>query len=158
MGFNIAGIVINKNYNGKLDELKEDLGYDFSNAQEITFEAASSNWKEEGICDAYLGEHGTILFLNHESCIDAHSVEGANVLTFALSEVSMAFIFFYYEGDQLVRSFSAFNGEKEAEEGAPLPSEKGADELDSTFNQIKEVIGESFWDIDMSAKSLRIEF
>ncbi|MEH0155076.1 hypothetical protein V6R21_13100 [Limibacter armeniacum] len=157
MGFNIAGVVINKNYKDNLNQLNEDMGLDFSKAEEITFEVASSNWKEEGICDAYFCEMGTILFMNHENCLEGTSItNGINVFTFAMSEVTMTFLFSYYEGELLVREFMAHEGEKENELGEPLPSEAGTDESGATFNQIGAVLGKSFWDIDLAEKAYRL--
>lgn len=97
MGFNISGLAINKNYENEFDSLQKELGLNLKKESEIDFETASSNWKDEGICDVYFSEKGTLLFLNMDMCIDSFPLMNDNSLTFALSETSMAFSISYCE-------------------------------------------------------------
>ncbi|WFO14740.1 hypothetical protein M601_012375 [Cellulophaga baltica 4] len=97
MGFNLSGIAINKNFEADFDYLQEKLGWNLEKQSEIDFETASSNWKDEGICDVYFSEQGTLLFISMDRCTESFSIENQNVLTFALSETSMAFNIIYTE-------------------------------------------------------------
>lgn len=63
MGFNISGLAINKNYEKDFDKLQEELGWNLKKESEISFESASSNWTEEGICNVYFTEKGTLMFI-----------------------------------------------------------------------------------------------
>jgi len=155
MGFNFSGIVINKSYKDNVKGLQEDLGLNLEPAGEINYQQASANWKDEGICDIYFSEHGTLLFLHYSMCLEARSIENCKVLTFAVSEVSMAFTFNYCEGDKLVRSFMEAESERVSDEGEQLPAEEGHDALDATIAQLGTVLGQTFWSIDFEAKAFR---
>jgi hypothetical protein len=111
MGFNIAGIVVNKNYENQTEELGKSLGLNLRFEKEITGEEATSNWKDDGICDIYFAENGTILYLPFNMCAtESYAIENQDVLTFAYSETSMAFNFDYYENGEFRRKiFEAEN-------------------------------------------------
>lgn len=166
MGFNISGIVINKNYKSSLNELMQEFGWtlDMENPEEITFQEASANWKDEGICDIYFAENGTIIFAHHELCLEPKFVEGfdtANVLAFGLSETSMAFSFAYSEGPNLRRQFFQVddNRYEGMEHGEPLPIEE--DETDPSeiiWKQMGVVLGKRFWDVAANDIAYRYTF
>lgn len=166
MGFNVSGIVINKNYNGKLDELKKEFGWTFNmeGPETISFHDASSNWKDEGICDIYFSEQGTLLFLHYEMCMDPLFIKNfdtANVLTFALTEISMAFSFIYCEGDTLRRRFFVAEDRrhKSVEHGTPLPVEETeTDPSEIIWKQMAIVLGKRFWDIASDEPAYRFTF
>jgi hypothetical protein len=159
MGFNIAGVVINKNYEGKLEELQDDLGLKFTREKEITYEEASANWKDDALVDVYFSKNGTLLFMAMDMCIEGYSIAQQHVLTFAYSETSMAFTLNYYEDDDLKRSIMEVNNEKTDDEGDPLPEEaQTSDTADLIVKKISSVLGESFWDIDVAAPAIRCRF
>ena len=85
MGFNISGLAINKNYENDFDSLQKELGWNLKKETEIDFETASSNWKDDGICDVYFSENGTLLFNSMEMCTESFPLKNDNSLTFALS-------------------------------------------------------------------------
>lgn len=156
MGFNISGIVINKNYKDKLPALQKDLGLDIEFVEEINFETASANWKDEGICDIYFSEQGTLLFVNMDMCIEPWSIETGNTLTFALSEISMAFCLNYCEGRNLKRSIMEVNGKRMSEEGEQLAVEATApDTSEIIWAQLGAVLGQTFWNIEPEEKAYR---
>ena len=64
MGFNLSGLAINQNYKDSFDQLQKGLGWTLKKESDINFETASSNWKEDGICDVYFSENGTLLFIS----------------------------------------------------------------------------------------------
>ena len=156
MGFNIAGIVINKNYDNKIEELSNSLRLKLTFEKEISYEEASSNWKDEALCDIYFAEQGTLLFLDMERCANGYSIDSQNVLTFAASETSMAFSLNYFEGKQLRRSIMEYNGEIMMQSGNPLPEEASSgDTWDLISSKIGTVLGQSFWDIENDLKAFR---
>ncbi len=55
MGFNIAGIVINKNYDNKIEELGNSLGLKLTFEKEVSYEEASSNWGADLECMLIFG-------------------------------------------------------------------------------------------------------
>jgi hypothetical protein len=159
MGFNVSGIVINKNYKDNLDALQKEFNWNLEFDKEIYFQTASENWKEEGLCDIYFSEQGTLLFLNMDMCLDPWSVKNGNVLTFVLSETSMAFKLDYYEADKQLRSIMEVNGERISDDGEQLQIEETEqDTSEIIWGQIENVLGEKFWNIEPDAKSYRYRF
>ena len=106
MGFNISGIATAINLQSNLGLIEKEIGFKLTFEKEIDFETASSNWKEEGICDIYYTENATLIFINFEYTTNAYSFQNQPTLTFALSETSMAFCFYYCENGEIIREKS----------------------------------------------------
>jgi len=53
MGFNISGLVINKNYKNDLPALEAILDEKLVLEKEVMFEEACESFKEDGYCDIY---------------------------------------------------------------------------------------------------------
>ncbi|MDR3287522.1 MAG: hypothetical protein LBT27_08775 [Prevotellaceae bacterium] len=156
MGFNLSGIVINKNYKENIEFVEKEFDWNLEFIEEIAFEVASENWKEEGLCDIYFSEHGTMIFLNMDMCIDSWSTQNDNVLTFALSETSMAFNLEYCEKKENLRSIMEVGGKKMSEEGDKLPVEETLSDISEIiWEQIGIVLGKSFWKIAPEEKAYR---
>lgn len=157
MGHNISGIAINKNFENNTEELSKLLGVELQIENEIIFEEASENWKEEGYFDVYFSKNGTLVFANIDYCLEPYSHKETNILTFALSETSMTFNIGYTENDVLVRSIMKVNDEIVDEEGAPLQCEidNEDDMTEAIFDQIGEVIGMHFYEIELDEKAYR---
>lgn len=157
MGHNISGIAINKNFENNVEELSKLLGVELQIENEIIFEEASENWKEEGYFDVYFSKNGTLIFANIDYCLEPYSHKETNILTFALSETSMTFNIGYTENDVLVRSIMKVNDDILDEEGAPLQCEidNEDDMTEAIFDQIGEVIGTHFYEIELDEKAYR---
>ncbi|WP_165749543.1 hypothetical protein [Cellulophaga sp. Z1A5H] len=159
MGFNLSGIAINKNFEADFDYLQGKLGWNLEKHSEIDFETASSNWKDEEICDAYFSEQGTLLFISMDRCTESFSVENQNVLTFALSETSMAFNIIYTENCIEKRSIMQVEDHRMHDEGEKLAVESTSeDPSEIIWNQMGVVLGKPFWDIAPDAKATRYIF
>lgn len=159
MGFNISGLVINKNYENNLDDLQQKLGWSLQKVEDINFETASENWKEPNICDVYFTETGTILFLGMDKCMESYPIEDVNTLSFILSEVSMSFNLNYCENGINKRSFMATEGMKVMEEGEELDAEHKNDDLSEViWEQIGIVLGIPYMEIDLGANATRYHF
>ncbi len=159
MGFNISGLAINKNYESEFEQLQKELGWNLKKQSEINFETASSNWTEDGICDVYFSEKGTLLFISMDMCTESFELKEDNTLTFALSENSMAFNLNYCEKGIEKRSIMEVNGERMQNEGKKLDVEdKSEDTSEIIWNQIEVVIGKRFWDIEPDEKAIRYVF
>ena len=159
MAFNISGLAINKNYENEFVELQKELGWNLEKQSEIDFETASSNWTEDGICDVYFTEKGTLIFMSMDMCAESWSLKNDNTLTFALSETSMAFNINYNENGIEKRSIMEVNDERMQDEGEKLGIEdKSEDTSEIIWNQIEVVIGKRFWDIEPNEKAVRYVF
>lgn len=159
MGFNISGIAINRNFKDNFGLLTEHFEWNLEFQEEITFETAAENWKEDHICDVFFTDKGTLLFASMERCIDPWSLPDCNVLSFALSETSMAFNLNYTENGTLKRQVMEHEGKIMSEEGIKLETEQNTgDTSEAIWNQMEKIIGCRFWDIDFSAKAYRYVF
>ena len=159
MGFNISGLAINKNYENDFDSLQKELGWNLKKETEIDFETASSNWKDDGICDVYFSENGTLLFISMEMCTESFPLKNDNSLTFALSETSMAFYINYCENGIEKRLIMEVNDERMEDEGEKLGVENTAEDTSEIIlNQLEVVIGKRFWDIEPDEKATRYLF
>lgn len=159
MGFNISGLAINKNYEKEFDLLQKELGWNLEKQSEIDFETASSNWTEDGICNVYFTEKGTLMFIGMDMCTESFPLKNDNTLTFALSETSMAFNINYCENGVEKRSIMEVNDERMTDEGEKLEVEgKSEDTSEIIWNQIEQVIGKRFWDIEPDEKAVKYVF
>lgn len=155
MGFNISGLAINKNYEKDFDQLQNELGWKLEKQSEIDFETASTNWTEEGICNVYFTENGTLIFLEMDMCDEPFPLKNDNTLTFALSETSMAFNIIYCENGVEKRSIMEFNDNRMTDDGERLAVEDlSEDPSEIIWNQIERVIGKKFWDIEPDEKAV----
>ncbi|MFB9077703.1 hypothetical protein ACFFLS_00665 [Flavobacterium procerum] len=159
MGFNFSGIAINKNYKDNFEELQEKLGWTLEKTEEIDFETASANWKDEGICDVSFDENATLLFVSMDRCTNLHYLEDAAVFTFALSETSMAFYLGYSENGEEKREIMEVEDDRVTDDGEPLKAEENEDDTSEViWNMIGEVLGEDFWSRAHDEKAYRYIF
>lgn len=168
MGLNIAGVVIDKNYQNNLSELENIIGEKLFFEKEITFEEASENWKEDSYCDIYFTSQGTFALMSFEKAGFDFYGENRKVFSFVLSEMTMYFSVNYSENGDLLRNILAKEDEFLENEGEPFDFEKEEETDDEDFNPydkseliyhlIEKTLGESFWDIDLGAKCYRYRF
>ncbi len=126
MGFNFSGLVIGKSYKNKPKDFMNEVGQylRLSDPEEINYEMAEANWKDEGLCDVYFGDKGTILYTaDPEVCIDPWLQEDVRAMSFVYLEMSMFFNMVLSENKQVIRKISEENGEIKHQSGEPLPFE-----------------------------------
>lgn len=156
MGFNISGIAVAKNLQNDIEKIEKEIGFQLEFVEEINFETASSNWKEEGICDIYFGERGSIIFLNHELSIEEYSIMDLPTLTFAMSDVASTYMFHYYENGIFKRSKAESEGKEMRVEGESLDIEFTPIDMDGIiWHLIDETLGQKFMEIDLADKAFR---
>ena len=104
MGFNFAGIAINKNVKEEISVLQQLLGKKLTLTDEIYFEDAMSYHKEDNDCDVYFNQNGTLVFLSEPIANSLKNAsKGMKVLQFAVSETSMVFVLELSENEEIVR-------------------------------------------------------
>ena len=156
MGFNISGIVIDKNLEGKIEKIENSFDWNLQKEEDIYFEEAMENWKEDGICDIYFSKTATLIFVDMETIQDEYKMEDANVLSFVISETSMAFYLNYYENNELRRKIMDMNGEIVSEYGDPLDLEDQYQETDELiWAMIESLLGKSFFKIQNDEPAVR---
>ena len=159
MGFNISGIAINKNYKNNFEQLEKELGWKLIKHGELDFESASSNWKEDEFCDVYFTKNGTLLFISMDRCETNFCLQHNNVLTFVLSETSMAFKVGYTEKGVEKRKIVEVDDIRMVDKGEVLQAEMNTEDTSEIiWNLIEEIIGKRFWDIEFDDKALRYMF
>lgn len=157
MGFNIAGLVINHNFNHDITALADALYWELKFVDEISFEKASANWITDHV-NVYFGSKGTFIFFPHEWAMNKYHVTGYDSLCFAYSEVSMAFLLSHMDAEGNYRSFIEMEGKRNLEEGIELELEAtitDAPELIMTL--IDETLGEPWQGIDLESKCLNCQ-
>ena len=66
MGYNISGLVIDKNYENDIEQIENILGEKLVFDKKVDFESGSENWKDDNYCDIYFSEKGTLIFISME--------------------------------------------------------------------------------------------
>jgi len=156
MGFNIAGLVINQNYEKDINKLSQDLKWDIEILEEIDFETASSNWTPDDEFRLHFTDKATMIFFPHDWVADQFKSDTADTLNYAYSATSMAFQVDLFRSGELVRSITEFDDEKKYEEGQPLALEQKHSSADAlTFALIDEMLDDDFGSIDLSSQSYR---
>lgn len=159
MGFDISGLLVNKNFENNLSELETIIGEELIFEEEVSFEEASENWKEEDYCDIYYSEKGTLIFLAMERGGFEFYANGNDTFSFVLSEMTMTFSINYVKNGKLIRSLVESEDNLLENEGDLLEFEKSEeDKSELIYYLFEKVLGESFYDIDLEAKCYRYRF
>ena len=156
MGINIAGIVINKSYQNQIGELGKDLNLSLIYQEKVSFEVASANWTDKGFAYVYSTGFSTLVFVQMEFATLPFSIPNRNVLTFGLSETSMAFTLNYCEGNTCKRSMIEWDGVRKQEKGVPFEFEKECgDASEIIWRKLDEVLGIPFVSIGLEKETIK---
>lgn len=159
MGLNIAGFVIDKNYENDISELEDILSAKLNFKKEIVFEEAIRGWKNKKTCDIHFTLGGTLVFFAPEYSDLCLFKRNQNTLTFCLSEMAMIFIITYIENGKPIRAIMESEGITTENEGIPLEFEKIEDDKSELiYHLIEKILGISFFEIDNEAKCNRYDF
>lgn len=110
MGFNIAGLLINK----KLDQEKLEAALEtkLTLLDDVDFEEATSSSKDENAIDVLESESGTLVLLPLGQLYDSTTFPtGSEVIQFMVSDVSDTYYFEKYSNGELVRKLILTEGE-----------------------------------------------
>lgn len=157
MGYNLSGIVINKNLHGHTEALSQILGVNLAFARETDTAVATTGEQTADFIDVYFSGNGTLILAHQDLCLDRHYAHpGAHILTFALSETAMAFYFEYTENQETIRSKMEVEGLLIEEQGKPLDIEDQAkDTSEVIWEQVAQVLGQKFEEIQPGARWTR---
>ena len=160
MGYNISGLVIDKNYENNIEALETILGEKLIFSTKVDFESGSENWKEDNYCDIYFSEKGTLIFTSIDRAIAQFKIKKQKAFSFALSEMTMTFAVNYTENGNIVRSFAETEDEvRHQEVGEKLDFEKTeSDPSELIYHLIEKTLGKKFWDIDLDENCYRYHF
>lgn len=156
MGFNIAGLVINTNFDRDIHKLEHALNWGIEIIEEVNFEQASSNWTPEGEFRLHFTDKATMIFFPHEWVVHKYHASSHDTLNYAYSATAMAFNLDYFKDGRLTRSIVENDELPPFKEGEPLAIEREnmrADEL--IFDLFDVLLQEPFGNLDLDAKSFR---
>lgn len=159
MGLNIAGLVIDKNYQNNLEELGEVLGEKLVFEKEVSIDEALEKWKKNHYCDVLFSEKGTIVFFSMDFCDSEFYIENQKALAFIRSDATSMYVIYYTKHGEFIRGIFDNNGEIIEDEGEPLEIEsEEADVYELTEHLFEETIGHAFDDMDFEATCYRYSF
>ena len=158
MGLNIAGLVIDKNYQNELTTLGEILNRTLVFEKEVPFEEAIESWKEDDYCDVFYTKMGTFVLLSGEVGINDHYAANQTAFSFVISESTMLFSVNYTKNDQLIRCILD-SEEMSEDEGTPFEFEKEDNSTENLiYHLIEQTLGKSFDEIELDATCYRYIF
>lgn len=157
MGYNLAGIVINKNLQAKPEELSAILDVTLVFDQEIDSTIANAEEQTADFIDVYFSPNGTLILAHQDLCLDnSYAHPETNIMTFAHSETAMAFYFEYTENQTTVRSKMEIDGVLIEEHGNKLGTEDATRDTSAViWEQVAAVLGLRFEDIQPEEKWIR---
>ena len=159
MGFNISGIAMDQTFDKDPKKVAEALKLSFELVEETNFETASKNWTPEKDVYVYFSDQATLIFMSYEHCFGGFRVPGAKVLTFAYSATAMTFLMHYWDQNRTVRMLNEAEGDIVMQRGTPLSQESKGNGLSGLiFDMIEEVLGQSFYSIEMGEKAYHCQF
>ena len=160
MGYNISGLVIDKNYENDIEQIEGILGEKLIFDKKVDFESGSENWKDDNYCDIYFSEKGTLIFISMERAAFEFNIKNQKAFSFALSEMTMTFAVNYTDNCKIIRSFAETEDEVRHEEiGEKLDFEKTENDASELIHHlIEKTLDKKFWDIDLEEECYRYNF
>ena len=123
MGYNIAGLLINKKIDG-MEGLEKLLNVKLAYFKDIDFEEASDSYNTQGMIDVLATETGTLLLMELGQIYDLSTFpKDVDVIQFMISDVSDTYYFEKYDKGQPVRKFITTQGDIAEDTGEGLISE-----------------------------------
>ncbi|MGB0870879.1 MAG: hypothetical protein ACPGSD_14890 [Flavobacteriales bacterium] len=102
MGFNIAGVVINKNFESEISSLGKHINKNIKEFTEIDFEDAVSEYEHLGIIDVLFSEKGTMLIMNLDLCLNYYHMNDLETFAFSIDESSNSFAYHWsFNGNEV---------------------------------------------------------
>ena len=151
MGFNLAGILINKPIT-KTD-IETLLGSKIEVSGEVDFEEAVTDFREENTVDILQTELGTLIITELAQVYDL-SISSNDIVQFMISDVSDTYYFQKHVEGTLVRKFISSQGEISENIGNGILLEE-EDFADQVWNLADEYLGKGFTENMYEMKLIR---
>ncbi len=157
MGYNLSGIVIDKNFLSNTGALSQILNHNLVFDGETDTTGLITGEEKTACINVYFSGSGTLILAPQDLCLERHyGYPGCRVLTFALSKTAMAFYFGYTENQEIVRSKMEVDGLLIEDQGDPLDTEaKAIDTSEVIWKQLAKVLGREFEAIQPEARWIR---
>ena len=123
MGFNFTGITIDKNFEKDPEEVLKFLGLPLTFEEEIDFDSGSG-YKDGEYFDIFFSDIGTSIYSHEPIQMDPSQSKDCSVLSFMVSETSMAFFMSLDKNGKRIREVIDHEGDISNNIGEPLEIEK----------------------------------
>jgi len=155
MGFNIAGLIINKDI-GSEQELESLLNHKLEFVDEVSFEEATRSDREEFTIDVLQTDHGTLIVMEMGQIYDLAKFQD-EVVQFIISDVSDTYYFEKYTDGKLVRKNINSQGYVAEDYGQGIVSDD-EDLIDTVWEIADEYLQNNFTQnmVDMSFKRYEV--
>ncbi|MET4084185.1 hypothetical protein ABIB40_004159 [Pedobacter sp. UYP30] len=155
MGFNIAGLIINKKIERE-QELESFLENKLHYVKDVEFEDATSSSKDENTIDVLQTENGTLIITEMGQIYDLTNIQ-SEVVQFIVSDVSDTYYFEKYSNGNLDRKFISSQGEIAEDIGEGILNEDD-DLMDKIWEFADDYLQNKFTENMFDLKFKRYEF
>lgn len=140
MGFNIAGLIFKKKVDQK--ELESLFENTLEYLKDVSFEDATSSFRDENTIDVLQTEHGTFVIMMLGEIYDLTTIQSGGI-QFMVSEVSDTYYFEKYSEGKLERKYISSLGEVIEDVGQGIISE-GEDLIDNVWEFADDYLQNNF--------------
>lgn len=154
MGFNFTGITIDKNFDKDPEKIIKFLGLPLTFEKEIDFESGSG-YKDAEYFDIFFSEKGVSIYTYEPIQIDPSQSQNCSVLSYMVSETSMAFFMSLDKNGERIREVVDHEGDISNNIGEPLEIEKDEHLMESIIKQKEIMFGHNFYQMPLEFKGLR---
>ena len=140
MGFNIAGIIVNKKISET--EIESILEFNIKFLKEVDFEEATSSFRDENTVDILQTDTGTLLITELGQIYDLENSLNETI-QFMISDVSDTYYFEKFTDGQLVRKYITTQGETVEDFGEGYISED-EDLIDTVWELVDTYLKNDF--------------
>lgn len=153
MGFNLAGLIVRK----KLTEIEIGTFLETSLhfLEEVDFETATSDFRDENTIDVLQTEKGTLIITGFGNIYDLASIK-EEVIQFMVSDISDTYYFEQYSDGNLLRKYITSQGETAEDIGEGIISEED-DIMDKVWTLTDEYLQNGFVENMFDMKFKRYE-
>lgn len=157
MGFCFAGVIINKKFDTKIEDLGNLLNLEFKKESNIYFEEAITEFSHGDKVDLFFTDQATLLIMDIDICLDYYPIKGLDTLSFSIDERSNTFAYFHSQNNKEVKddmSYPQMINEYKPDDKFDL----GAYEskvVAYMSNVAKEILGQDIYNVDLGEMGQR---
>ena len=154
MGYNFTGFTIDKNFGKDPEKVIKFLRLPLTFEKEVDFNSASA-YKEAEYFDIFFSDQGTSIYTFEPIQLDPAQSEGCSILSYMVSETSMAFFMALDKDGQRVREVLDNEGDISDNIGSPLDIEGKQHLMEVIIKQKEKMFGLNFYDTPLEMKGYR---
>lgn len=145
MGFNIAGIAFDANYENEIETLEAQIRFKLENKKTVTFEDVSRNWwDEENKIGVAFAASGTLVFCSPDLIQDHITSPLGTSFGFAMIDTSDAYAFYFAKRGTILRDVMVVQDTRMTDEGDRPKFETHENPSESIWAGLEAVLGQPF--------------